>query len=29
LADLVPEATRAVTAGAPALVIWHFQAGEP
>ncbi|MFF1613714.1 class I SAM-dependent methyltransferase [Amycolatopsis sp. NPDC058278] len=29
LAGLVPEAARAVNAGAPALVIWHFQAGEP
>ncbi len=28
LAGLVPEAARAVNAGAPALVIWHFQAGE-
>ncbi|MEU0535746.1 class I SAM-dependent methyltransferase [Amycolatopsis tolypomycina] len=25
LADLVPEAARAVSEGAPALVIWHFQ----
>ncbi|MEV6447047.1 class I SAM-dependent methyltransferase [Amycolatopsis sp. NPDC051716] len=29
LAALVPEAARAVNAGAPALVIWHFEAGEP
>ncbi|MFD8499873.1 class I SAM-dependent methyltransferase [Amycolatopsis sp. NPDC059657] len=28
LADMVPEATRAASAGAPALVIWHFQLGE-
>ncbi|HEX9334821.1 MAG TPA: methyltransferase domain-containing protein [Pseudonocardiaceae bacterium] len=25
LADMVPEATRAASAGSPALVIWHFQ----
>lgn len=29
LADMVPEATRAVSAGAPALVVWHFQLGKP
>ena len=28
LADMVPEATRAANAGAPALVIWHFQLAE-
>lgn len=28
LADMVPEATRAVSAGAPALVVWNFQLGE-
>lgn len=28
LAALVPEAAYAVSAGAPALVVWHFQAGE-
>ncbi|OXM44929.1 methyltransferase domain-containing protein [Amycolatopsis alba] len=27
LADMVPEAARAVSAGAPAQVIWHFQLG--
>jgi SAM-dependent methyltransferase len=29
LAALVPEAAQAVNVGAPALVVWHFQAGEP
>lgn len=28
LADMVPDATRAANAGAPALVIWHFQLAE-
>ncbi|WP_329793964.1 class I SAM-dependent methyltransferase [Lentzea sp. DG1S-22] len=28
LADMVPDATQAATAGAPAQVIWHFQLGE-
>ena len=28
LADMVPEATRAASAGAPVLVIWHFQLAE-
>ena len=28
LADMVPDATRAADAGAPAQVIWHFQLGE-
>ncbi|WP_284746640.1 class I SAM-dependent methyltransferase [Amycolatopsis sp. RTGN1] len=28
LADMVPEAARAVSAGAPAMVVWHFQLGE-
>lgn len=28
LAEMVPEATRAASAGAPALVIWHFQLAE-
>lgn len=28
LADMVPEATRAASAGSPALVIWHFQSAE-
>lgn len=29
LAAMVPEAARAAGAGVPALVIWHFQRGEP
>jgi ubiquinone/menaquinone biosynthesis C-methylase UbiE len=29
LADMVPDATRAANAGAPALVIWHFQLAQP
>jgi ubiquinone/menaquinone biosynthesis C-methylase UbiE len=29
LADMVPEAARAAGAGAPALVIWHFQSLRP